>query len=70
MGSIHLIRIPDREARKRALQAFVGVRDAWMGFPDNLFGVCSEHVEALKQSQIPFENVAGSERNGKTPLQP
>ena len=60
MGSIHLIRIPDREARKRALKAFLDVRDAWMAFPDNLFGVCSEHVDALIKAQIPFEAVAGS----------
>jgi hypothetical protein len=61
MGSIHLIRIPDREARKRAIQAFLDVREAWMGFPDDLFGVCSEHVEALRRAQIPFEDVP--ERN-------
>jgi uncharacterized protein (DUF433 family) len=56
MGSIHLIHIPDREARIRAIKAFLDVREAWMCFPDNLFGLCSEHLAALTRSQIPFED--------------
>jgi len=69
MGSIHLIRIPERDDRKRAMQAFLDVREAWMGFPDNVFGVCSDHVEALKKCHIPFEDASYSKKNGQTSVQ-
>jgi hypothetical protein len=70
MASIHLIRIADREARKRAIQAFLGVRESWMSFPDDLFGLSTTHVEALKNAHIPFEETAAASQNGKTPVQP
>lgn len=70
MPSIHLIRIPDREARKRAINAFLDVRESWMSFPGDLFGLSSAHVEALKTAKVPFEEASASQRNGKTPVQP
>jgi hypothetical protein len=70
MASIYLIRIAHREARKRAIKAFLGVRESWMSFPGDLFGLCSAHVEALKAAQVPFEEAPASDRNGKTPIQP
>lgn len=68
MGSIHLIRIPDKDARARAIQAFLDVREMWMSFPGELFGVSSEHVAALTRSKVPFEDVSKS-RNGNTRVQ-
>jgi hypothetical protein len=70
MASIHLIRIADREARKRAIKTFLGVRESWMSFPGDLFGLSSAHVEALKNAQVPFEETAASQRNGQAPVQP
>jgi hypothetical protein len=69
MGSIHLIRIPDKDARKRAIKAFLDIRDTWVSFPGNLLGVSSDHLEALKKSQIPFEDAYCSGPNGHAPVQ-
>ena len=50
----------DREARKRAIKAFLGVRESWMSFPGDLFGLSSAHVEALKIAEVPFEEATAS----------
>jgi hypothetical protein len=68
MASIHFIRIPDREARKQAIKAFMGVRENWVCFPGNLYGLTTEHVQALERDQVPFERipkVARADGNGK-----
>jgi hypothetical protein len=68
MGSIHLIRIPDKDARVRAIQAFLDVHEMWMSFPGDLFGVSGEHLAALTKSSIPFEDASKS-ANGNTRVQ-
>ncbi len=66
MGSVHLIHIRDKDARKRAIEAFLNVRETWLSFPGNLLGVSSDHIEALKKAQIPFEDAS---QNGQAPVQ-
>lgn len=65
MSSIHLIRIPDREDRKRAIKAFMDVPFSWMSFPDNVLGITGEHLKALQSQSIPFEETHRSARNGQ-----
>lgn len=68
-ASIHLIRIDDREARERAIKAFLDVRAEWLGFPGNVYGVSSDHIEALKKSGIPFQDASTRNGNGQATLQ-
>jgi hypothetical protein len=49
------IRIPDREARKRAMWAWLEVREVYHCFPNDEFFVGREHMEVLKKEGIPFE---------------
>ena len=59
MGSIHLIRIPDRESRVCAMRTLIDVDVPWMSFPDNIYGIRTQHLDALKKSQIPYEDLSG-----------
>ena len=52
-----LIRIPDKEAMNRAVMVLGEVRVPYCGFADSQLLVTREHIELLKQEQIPFEDV-------------
>jgi hypothetical protein len=54
----HLIRIPDREAMKRAIDVLGDVRVPYCGFADFQLLVVNEHIAALQSEGIPFETVA------------
>jgi len=58
MGSIHLIRIADKEARKRAIAVFHGVQVTRVRLPGDIMGVTDEHIQALKKTNIPFQYVS------------
>jgi hypothetical protein len=49
------IRISDPEAAKRALWAWLEVREIYHCFPNDEFLVGREHVEVLRKEGIPFE---------------
>jgi hypothetical protein len=51
----HLIRLPDREARLRAIMLLGRVPGHYCGFPDYRFLVGNEHIEVLQRANIPFE---------------
>jgi len=53
MGSIHLIQFPDKETRLRGLETFRGVPASRVRFPDDIFGVTNQHVDALKKRTFP-----------------
>jgi hypothetical protein len=57
-ASIHLIRIPDREARIPAFQTLVDLEEMWVRLRGNLFGVSTKQVEALEKNGIDFEWVS------------
>jgi hypothetical protein len=65
--SIHLIRIPDRKARELALPELIRVRDNWVSFPKNVYGVTDAHVSALKDRAIPFDYVSRTGPDGTPP---
>lgn len=69
-----MIRIPDKNQRKRALEAFLRVREMWVRMPGHVMGVTREHIQALEQAQppIPFEDLSQTARHGPagTSLQP
>jgi hypothetical protein len=54
MGAIHLIGFDDREKRVRAIGAFRKVRQSYVRFPSDIFGVTNEHISALEKAKIPF----------------
>ncbi len=51
----HLIRIPDRESRKRAIMALGESRESYCGFTDFRFLVTNDQLDILKREAIPFE---------------
>ncbi|MCI0464921.1 MAG: hypothetical protein L0Z62_48995 [Gemmataceae bacterium] len=51
----HLIRIPDKEARLRAIMVLGTVPVPHCGFTDYRFLVLNAHIEALRKEGIPFE---------------
>ncbi len=55
---VQLIRIPDKEARLRAVMVLGEVRVPHCGFTDHQYLVAREHVEALQREGIPFEVLA------------
>ena len=57
-ASIHLIRIPNREARKRAFQILVDLEEMWVRLPGNILGVSTKQAEALESNRIGFEWVS------------
>ena len=68
--SIHLIHIRDRETRERAIQEMLNVRESWVSFPKDVFGVTDEHIGALTNKGIPFDYVSKTPANAtSTPLQ-
>ena len=52
-----LIRIPDKEARLKAIVAFYTINRPQLVFPDDVLGVTQEHIQVLKNEGIPFEYV-------------
>jgi hypothetical protein len=54
----HLIRIPEREAMKRAIAVLGEVRVPYCGFTDSRLLVVTEHLEALRREAIPFEELS------------
>jgi hypothetical protein len=62
--SIHLIHIPDRKVRERALKELLKVRENLVSFPKNVLGVTDEHIGALKAMAIPFDYVSRTAPNG------
>jgi len=65
--SIHLIRIPDKESRIRALAIFGRIQKNRVRLPGDIMGVTGEHVQVLRDAQIPFEFVSKQPaEDGKT----
>ena len=54
----HLIRIPDKQARQRAILALGEVREPYCGFTDYRMLVTNEHLEVLRREDISFEVVS------------
>jgi hypothetical protein len=52
---LHLIHIPDREARLRAIHVFLDVPAQRVRLPGNRMLVTSEHIKTLERENIPFE---------------
>lgn len=65
MGSIHLIRFPDKETREHAIGVFHGVRVTRVRFPGDIMGVTDQHIQALKEARIPFQYVSKEPSNGQ-----
>jgi hypothetical protein len=65
--SVHLIHIGDLEERKRAIIALIDVREAWLSFPGDVFGITGRHLEALRQANPPiqFETAKKAHLNGQ-----
>jgi hypothetical protein len=59
-ATAHLIRIPDRADRERALVGFLRVAQTRCRFSDNRFLVSWEHIEVLRAAGIPFEEITES----------
>jgi hypothetical protein len=55
-----LIRIAADSDQERALVAFRGVRDAVHSIAEDKFLVAGEHVEALRNAGVPFEDLTES----------
>lgn len=54
----HLIRIPAREAMKRAVMVLGEVRTPYCGFTDSRLLVVTGHVDLLRTEKIPFEELS------------
>ncbi len=61
----HLIRLRDRDDRKRAIKAFLNVRDERVVLPGHQMIVTEEHIRALQREQIPFEYLSKTAPNAK-----
>jgi hypothetical protein len=55
---IHLIRIPERKERVRAMEALVTSGEAWVSVPGNLFCLTSKQLKAVQAKGIAFEWVS------------
>jgi len=64
MGSIHLIKIPDKKDRVRAIGALSEVQIAYVRRPDNIYGVADEHINALRKHDIPFQFISKEPAHG------
>ncbi len=51
----HLIRIPDKEARKRALMLLGEVRVPYIILPDFQWLIENDHLAVLRKEGVPFE---------------
>lgn len=57
-GSIHLVRLADVEARKRAFHALIATGESWVRLPGNVLGISTRQVEALQKEHVPFDWVS------------
>ncbi len=68
MAFAYLIRFSDDKAHRRAIRAFLGVREARQVFPERRMLVTKAHIAALRKKHIPFEYVVESpDGKKKTP---
>jgi len=58
MPHAFLIRIPKHEDRLRAIVAFLHVPRTRCRFSNNRFLVTQDHIEALQEAGIPFEDIS------------
>jgi len=72
MAALHPIRIPDVEARKRAIMLFLDVPATRLILPGHDMVVTDEHIAALERAGIPFEYLSQAKANGtpQAPVQP
>jgi hypothetical protein len=56
--SLHVIRIPDKTERVRAIGALLEVNDVWVSTAGNLYGLNTRQVKALQAKGIAFEWVS------------
>ena len=64
VGSIHLIRIPDRGQGERAFQALLTTGESWVNAPDNVMGLTTRQVRALEAAGVVFEWVSKAPPHG------
>jgi hypothetical protein len=55
---IHLIRIPERKERVRAMEALVASGEAWVRVPGNVFGLTHRQLQAVQAKGVAFEWVS------------
>jgi hypothetical protein len=67
MTFARLIHLPNREAHKRAVAAWLRVRQPRHVFPGRRMLVTVEHVAVLEQEGIPFRDITESSAVGRTP---
>jgi hypothetical protein len=72
MASLHSIRIPSVEDRKRAIMLFLDVPATRLILPGHDMVVTDDHITALEHAGIPFEYLSPTNTNGtpQTAVQP
>lgn len=55
--SIHLIKIPERDARVRALRVLIALEEGFVRMHDYYYGLSSRQVAGLEAEGIPFERM-------------
>ncbi|MCI0461131.1 MAG: hypothetical protein L0Z62_29635 [Gemmataceae bacterium] len=58
IAPIHLIRIPERTERVRAMEALVTSGETWVRVPGNVFCLTSRQLQAVQAKDIAFEWVS------------
>ena len=61
--NVYLIRIPEESDQERALVAFRNVREAVHSSAEDEFFVTGEHLEALRRTAVPFEDITETPEN-------
>jgi hypothetical protein len=64
VDSIHLIRIPERQQRERAIEALLTTGEGWVSAPGNVFGLSSRQVKALEAAGVTFEWLSKAPAHG------
>ncbi|MCI0380161.1 MAG: hypothetical protein L0215_21465 [Gemmataceae bacterium] len=64
-ASIHLLHIPDREARKRALQVLIDTNEMWLSLIGDKYGLSTAQVDALRRAKVPFICVSKTIADGQ-----
>jgi hypothetical protein len=64
MGSIHSIKIADKQARERVIGVFRDVPITRVRLPGAVMGVTDEHILALNKAGIPFQYVSKEPSHG------
>jgi hypothetical protein len=59
----HVIRIPDKKERVRAVEALLEVNEAYVRTAGNLYGLSTKQVKALQANGITFEWAAEPPRH-------